>query len=72
MLTYEFLGIENSESLFAYYPEGNKNAPGKIAVLQDGTGRIIEESSEDFGKRYAYHAINGIDTTRISGTVAWY
>ena len=72
MLTYKFLNKIEGEFVFAYYPNGNQNEPGKIAISNDGKGRIIEESKADFGKRYAYHAIRGIDTTTESGTVAWY
>ena len=72
MLTYKFLNKIDGEFVFAYYPNGNQNAPGKVAISSNGKGQVIEESKEDFGKRYAYHAIRGIDTTQESGTVAWY
>ena len=61
MLTYEYIETQNGEMIFVYYPDGDKNAPGKIALIKQGEGRVIEESSEDIGKRYAYHAIYGID-----------
>lgn len=72
MLTYEYLKNQGNEMLFAYYPDGDKNAPGKIAITEKGEGRIIEESAEDIGKRYAYHAIDEIDPKQKTGTVAWY
>lgn len=72
MLKYRFLNNINGESVYAYYPEGNENAPGKVAILGNKQGRVIEESKDDFSKYYAYHAIYGIDTTRETGTVAWY
>lgn len=72
MLKYEYLNKTDAGFEFAYYPEGNKTAPGKVVVTENGSGVVIEESPDDFGKRYAYHAIKGIDTTRKSGTVAWY
>lgn len=72
MLTYKFLNRIDGELVYAYYPNGNEDAPGKVAVSDNGKGRVIEESIEDFGKRYAYHAIKGIDTKKEKGTIAWY
>lgn len=72
MLTYKFLHKKENEAVFAYYPNGNEKAPGKIAFSEQGKGRILEESKEDFGKRYAYHAIRKIDPSKQQGTVAWY
>lgn len=72
MLTYEYLNKIDGELVFAYYPNGNKDAPGKVAITSNGNGRVVEESKEDFGKRYAYHAIKGINMNQKSGTVAWY
>lgn len=72
MLKYEFLEKIDDEYVYAYYPDGNKNAPGKVGVKESGEKRIIEESDEDFGKRYAHHALKSIDVTEKSGTIAWY
>ena len=72
MLTYKLLNKIDGELVFAYYPEGNENAPGKVAISVNGQGHVIEESKDDFGKRYAYHAVYGIDPTKETGTVAWY
>ena len=72
MLKYEYLEKTDDGLAFAYYPEGNKNAPGKVVVTEKGRGRVVEESADDFGKRYAFHAIKGIDTAQKAGTVAWY
>ena len=72
MLTYRYLYTIDVEMFFAYYPEGDDNAPGKIAITEKGKGRVVEESLEDVGKRYGYHAIHGIDIMEKSGTVAWY
>ena len=72
MLTYLLSEINGDEYIYIYYPEGNKDAPGKVGILKNGESRIIEESSEDFGRRYAQHALNGIDMSKESGTVAWY
>ena len=72
MLTYKFLYKDSGEYVFAYYPDGKENTPGKVAILGNKQGRVIEESAEDFGKRYAFHAISGIDITKEKGTIAWY
>lgn len=72
MLIYKMLHKKDGESVYAYYPEGNENAPGKVAITGIKQGRVIEESKEDFGKYYAYHAIYGIAPDKEKGTVAWY
>ena len=72
MLTYEYLNKDGSSSTFVYYPEGNRNAPGIVVIEEAGHGRIVESSKKDFGNRYAFHAIKGIDPAKHSGTIAWY
>lgn len=72
MLTYILSEINGDEYVYIYYPEGKKDAPGKVGLLKNGEKRIIEESLEDLGRRYAHHALNGIDMSKESGTVAWY
>lgn len=72
MLTYILSELNGDEYIYFYYPEGNEAAPGKVGLSKSGESRIIEESSQDFGKRYANHAMNGIDISKESGTVAWY
>lgn len=72
MLTYILSEINGDEYIYIYYPDGNKNAPGKVGLSKGGEKRIIEESAQDFGRRYARHALSGIDMSRESGTVAWY
>jgi len=72
MLTYILSEINGDEYIYIYYPDGNKEAPGKVGLSKNGEKRIIEESSEDFGRRYAQHALNGIDMSKEIGTVAWY
>ena len=72
MVRYKYLGRSAEGLLYAYYPEGREAAPGIIVITQKGSGRIVSESKEDFGKRYAHHAIRGIDPERKTGTVAWY
>lgn len=72
MLTYKLLNKTKNETVFAYCPNGDENAPGKVAISSNGQGRVLEESKEDFGNRYAFHAIHGIDTSKENGIVAWY
>lgn len=72
MLTYILSEVIGDEYVYIYYPEGNKDAPGKVGLSKARDKRIIEESTQDFGKRYAHHALNGIYISRESGTVAWY
>lgn len=72
MLTYRLLEIKGEEYVYAYYPDGNEDAPGKVGISKNGNRRIIEESAQDFWKRYANHALNGIDLSQKSGMVAWY
>lgn len=72
MLTYRLLEINGDEYIYIYYPDGNKDAPGKVVLSRNGNKRILEESVQDFGKRYTNHALNGIDLSQKSGAVAWY
>lgn len=72
MLTYLLLSKNKKESIFLYFPNGNKNAPGKIRIDANGIREIVSESDDDFGRRYAYHALNDIDPNKESGTIAWY
>ena len=74
MLIYEVLETTSDEYILAYYPEGNKNDAGKVAVKvnsKEKEGRIIELAPSDEFKRYAFHAIYHSDISRQSGTVAW-
>lgn len=71
MLTYRLSEINGNEYIFYYYPNGDENASGKVGISKNGNKRILEESPQDFGRRYANHALNGIDLAQKSGTVAW-
>ena len=72
MLKYEYLGKVDNGLAFAYYPEGDTSAPGRVIITERGHGSIVTESTADFGRRYAFHAIKGIDPGKNTGTVAWY
>lgn len=72
MLKYEYLEKVDNGLVFAYYPEGDTSAPGRVVISEKGHGSIVTESAADFGRRYAFHAIKGIDPGKKSGSVAWY
>ena len=72
MLRYEFLYKTEEGLVFSYFPENSTENPGRVLLTEKGVGRIIAEAKDDFGKRYAIHAIKGIDITQKSGVVAWY
>lgn len=71
MLKYKFFEKTADGTVYEFYPEGNRRAPGKV-LIAGNEGKIIEESKADIGNRYAYHAISGIDRSNREGTVAWY
>ena len=72
MLKYKYIEKTNEGLVFAYYPEGDTSAEGRVVISQKGEGRIVTESAADLGKRYAFHVIKGIDPAKKSGTIAWY
>lgn len=72
MLTYEYLEKTDNGLAFAYYPEGDTSAPGRVVITEKGRGSVVTESAADCGKLYAFHAIKGIDPGKKSGSVAWY
>ena len=73
MLKYKMKSQNDNIFKFFYYPNGNFDAPGEIEVVGNSkSGRVIEQSPEDYGNYYAFHAIHGIDTSTCRGTVAWY
>ena len=72
MLTYKLSSKTKNETIYYYFPNGNEDAPGKISIKPDGTREIVSESKNDFGKRFAFHALHGIDIKSKTGTIAWY
>lgn len=72
MLKYKLEKEENGKKIYLYFPEGNENAPGRISLNHNGTREILEDSSKDFKRIYAMHALSGIDINKKEGTVAWY
>lgn len=72
MLTFELESCENGKYIYIFYPDGNKNAPGKVAIYEDGKREIIQQSSADFRQFFMGHALRNIDIKKKSGTIAWY
>ncbi len=72
MLTYKLASKTKYEAIYYYFPNGNEDAPGKIRIKSDGTREIVSESKNDLGKRFAFHALHGIDINSKTGTIAWY
>ena len=71
MLTYRIVSRNQGRNLYEYIPEGNSR-PGYVAIYDDGTREIVEDSEDDFKGIYRGHAFSGIDTSKDYGTVAWY
>lgn len=71
MLTYELESVKDGRYVYIYYPENNKNAPGRIALYKNDRREIIEDSKDDFKGYYRGHALCGIPVGEESGTVAW-
>jgi hypothetical protein len=72
MLVYKLESYQNGCRIYVYFPEGEIDAPGKVALYDDGTGEILETSERDVKNIYAHHALSGIDKEKTTGTVAWY
>lgn len=79
MVIIKLIELTEDRVSYEYYPEGNKQYPGKIALDLKIKERIyLKESSEDFGKRYAFHAFKKIEEYssngdfKKEGLVAWY
>ena len=72
MLTFELESIENGKYTYVYYPEDNRDAPGKVILYEDEQREIIFDSKDDFNGFYRGHALWGIPVGKKSGTVAWY
>ena len=79
MLVLKLLEINSDMVIYEYYPENNKEHPGKIALNLKTKERIfLEDSKEDFGRRYAAHGLKRIEEYDLNGNfeeeglVAWY
>ena len=71
MLKYRIISRENGRNLYEYRPDGN-GRPGLVAIHDDGTKEIVKDSEDDFKGIYRGMALQHIDITKDSGTVAWY
>lgn len=79
MVTLKLIELSDDMVIYEYYPEGNEKYPGKVALNLKTKERIfLEDSSDDFGKRYASHAIKKVEEYNLNGEfkkeglVAWY
>lgn len=79
MLTLKLIELNDEMVTYKYYPEGNEKYPGKVALnLRTKEKIFLKDSSEDFGKRYASHALGRIEEYNLNGefkkegVVAWY
>ena len=73
MLKFILSKIVGTICYYLYFPEGNENAAGTIAIdFENDKMEVITESKDDFECLYAMHAMNGIEKGQIEGTVAWY
>lgn len=71
MLTYELESFENGRYVYVYYPDDNRNAPGRVALYKCGKKEVIEDSVDDVKGYYRGHAIWNIPIGEKEGTVAW-
>lgn len=79
MVTLKLIELNDEMVIYEYYPEDNRSYPGKVALnLKTEKRMFLEESSKDFGRRYAAHAISKIEEYNLNGDfkeeglVAWY
>lgn len=73
MLEFLLEKIVGTKYYYSYFPEGNKKAPGTVAIDYGNESKeVIKTSADDFEDLYAIHAMNGISKGRTEGTIAWY
>lgn len=72
MLEYKRISHENGIMQYEFYPSGDLTKPGIVEFNSDGKSKLIKDSPKDVKGYFATHALNGIDTSKESGTVAWY
>lgn len=71
MSTYELESVENGRYVYIYYPNGDRNNPGKVALYKDDRREVIYDSKVDVKGHYRGHALWGIPVGEEWGTVAW-
>lgn len=72
MLKYKRISAKAGVMRYEFYPDGNTNAPGVVEFEHGKDPKLVSQSDADVKMYYAIHALHGIDTTKESGTVAWY
>lgn len=69
MLEFLLEKVAGTKYYYSYFPEGNKNASGMVAIDYDNDlGEVIKQSSDDFENLYAIHAMHGICKGQTEGT----
>lgn len=72
MLEFVLEKVVGTKFYYSYYPEGNRNAAGVVAVDYDNDSReVVTESEHDFEYTYAIHAMYGISKGQTEGSIAW-
>lgn len=72
MLTYKRIFNENGIMRYEFYPEGDTSVAGIVEFDRAGEPKLLQDSPRDVKGYFATHALYGIDTSKESGTVAWY
>ena len=78
MLTLRKLESTEEYLVYAYYPEGKAEKPGRVRVFFSGKAEVLEVSEADFANRYAMHAIAKVKEflrlkiPPLTSGVSWY
>ena len=78
MLKYKLVNINGNAMIYQYMPEGN-GKPGTVSInAKSGATNILEVSTDDIGRRYAYKLIQRLEryyerkAMPEEGVIAWY
>ena len=78
MVYFKLIELNEDSVIYEYYPENKREYPGVIVINRNRDDIKITESEEDFGKRYAFHALRVIeqyiehDDFKEESMTAWY
>ena len=74
MVYFKLIELNEHSVIYEYYPENKRDYPGVIVINRNRDDIKITESEEDFGKRYAFHALRVIehDDFTEEGMEDWY
>ena len=72
MLKYKRISEKDGVMRYEFYPDGNTAAPGVVEFEPGKDPKLIQHSVDDVKMYFAIHALNDIDTTKESGTIAWH